>query len=254
MSSVVPVSVEPGLLVQDMVYAGLDALRAVVPLDLCAYLHASSGFGPQLYLRAPDLSSMDATQAFDLFTTLRDALDDDRTGERPFEVAGFDAMAILTSGAASRGLYVVGRREQPLDETERAIVGRLCAAVGAACHALEGGNRPPVEGSPLRVAVEVIEGTARAEVVVPVTGGLRQGKGQAPSPTEAVAHATLEAADAAYKLGEVTEGEISGERLVIVLVRDDNGNATVGAALAGADHLHATALATLEAAERLRTR
>jgi hypothetical protein len=252
--SVVPVSSEPGLLVQDMVYAGLDALRAVVPLDLCAYLHASSGFGPQLYLRAPDLSSMDATQAFDLFTTLRDALDDDRAGDRPFEVAGFDAVAMPTAGAASRGLYVVGRRETPLDETERAIATRLCAAIGAACHALEGGNRPPVEGSPLRVAVEVVEGIARAEVVVPVTGGLRQGRGEASSPTEAVAHATLDAADAAYKLGEVSEGEVAGERMVVVLVRDDNSNAAVGAALSGADHLHATALATLEAAERLRTR
>ena len=51
-----PAEADPGLFVQRIVYAGLDAVRTVAALDLCAYVHAATGFGPQLYLRAPDLS------------------------------------------------------------------------------------------------------------------------------------------------------------------------------------------------------
>ena len=37
---------ETGLAVQEVAYAGLDALRTAVELDLCAYLHAVPGLGP----------------------------------------------------------------------------------------------------------------------------------------------------------------------------------------------------------------
>jgi len=52
---------EAGVVVQDIVYAGLEAIGAAIPLDLCAYLHATDDQGPQLLLGAPDLASIEPT-------------------------------------------------------------------------------------------------------------------------------------------------------------------------------------------------
>ena len=64
---------ERALVLQRVVYAGLDALRLVLAPDLCACLHAGATDSPQLYLRAPELSSLSATEAFTLFSALRAA-------------------------------------------------------------------------------------------------------------------------------------------------------------------------------------
>jgi len=242
---------EPGQLVQDVVYAGLDALRAVMPLDLCACVHAAADVGPQLFLRSPALSAMDANQAFDLFTSLRATLDEGGNDDRHLEVAGFDALAVPTRGQVSRGLFVVGRVDPPLTDGELMAASGLCRSVGAVAHTVEATTRPAPERSALRVAVEVVDGVARAEVLVPTVGGVRPGQGQALSPTNAVAEATLDALDGGLKLVEVADGEVAGERTMIVLVRGDNGASTVGAALSEGDHLHATAVATLDAVARL---
>lgn len=241
---------EAAAAIGDIAYAGLDALRALLPLELCAYLHAGAALGPQLYLRAPDLSSMDATSAFDLFSALRDALGGE-PGTRRLSVAGFEAVAVLTAGPASRGLFVVGRRGAPLEEPEAYSVGELCRAVGTAAHAVEAATQPAVEGGALKVNVEVAEGTARAEVVLPAPGGLRRGSGTGPSPAEAVARAALDALDPTCKLAAVTEDEVGGERLMVVLVRDTLDRTAVGAALVGGDALQATARAAVDAAAHL---
>lgn len=241
----------PGVALQDVVYAGLDSLREMMPLDLCAYLHDAAGMGPQLYLRAPDLSTLDPARAFDLFSALRDALDTSEFGPRAVELAGFSARAIFTAGPVSRGLFVAGRRGDQLDDTERGVVAGVCAAVGVACHAVESTTRPPAERRPLRVAVEVLDGTARATVVVPSGDGVREGTGASPSPTTAVALATLHALGCELKLASVADDELAGERVVLVVLRDDNEQPAVGAALSTVDALHAVAAATMEAAARL---
>src|SRR3954467_13874518 len=102
-----------GVLVQGVAYAGPDALRAAIPLDLCAYLHTTADAGPQLYLRAPDLSAMDATEAFNLFSALRDTLDNQETEGATTLIGGFQSFTVVTSGVRSRGLFVVGRTEYP---------------------------------------------------------------------------------------------------------------------------------------------
>src|SRR5687767_405214 len=116
------------LAVQDTIYAGLDALRAAVPLELCAYLHASDDIGPQLYLAVPDLSSLEPNEAFDLFSSLRDALDKPPTDELDLQMGRFNAVVVSSSGSASRGLHVLGRRNEPLTPPERRLAVRLCEA------------------------------------------------------------------------------------------------------------------------------
>jgi hypothetical protein len=243
---------EPGIAVQDLAYAGLDALRAMVPLDLCAYLHVSSTLGPQLYLRAPDLSALSPTEAFDLFSSLRDILASAEPGVSRAPVTRFQAVTVLTAGDASRGLFVLGRSDEALTDEQQDLAAGLCRAVGIAAHAVEASTRPAVEGAPLKVSVETVDGVARAEVVFPVSGELRTGVGEGTSPTDAVARASLEALDHRLKLVHVSEGEVGGERVMVALVRDGDDRLTSGSALAGADALHAAAQATADAAAKLR--
>jgi hypothetical protein len=244
-------SSETGLLVQRVVYAGLDALRSVLSLDLCACVHVANGFGPQLYLRAPDLSALDSTQAFTLFSALRDLLEQQEDEAGTVVVSGFTALARSTEGPRSRSLFVSGRRDGPLDPHEEAIAAALCDAIGAAAHALEEATGDDVVPGSLRVVIEVADGVAKAEVSVPAVAGMQTGRAEAGSPTRAVAQATLAAVDPTLKLADASDDEIDGERAVLVLVRDAAGLAALGSALCGSDPLQATALAALEAARRL---
>ena len=246
---------ETGLAVQEVAYAGLDALRGAVDLDLCAYLHAVPGLGPQLYLRAPDLSTMDAAQAFDLFSALRDALTDTTPGVRDLRVTTFHAVAVHTTGPTSQGLFVAGRRNEPLHTVARNLVASLCQAIGVACHAVEDAVRPapagPSDRQPVRVAAEVDDSVARAEVVVRAGGETLEGRAEGSTTTTAVAEATLTAIGADLKIGDVTDGEVAGERVVIALVHDGEGRSAVAAALGGTDPMTATVVAVLDAAARL---
>ena len=244
-------SSETGLLVQRVVYAGLDALRSVLSLELCACIHVASGFGPQLYLRAPDLSALDATEAFTLFSALRDLLEQPERDVSTVTVSGFTAMTRATAGPRSRSLFVCGRREGPLDPHEEAISAALCDAIGAAAHALEEAAGDEAASGSIRVVIEVADGVAKAEVSVPSLTGMQLGKGEAASPSRAVAQATLAAVDPTLKLGDASDEDVDGERAVLVLVRDGTGRAALGAALCGNDPLQATALAALEAARHL---
>jgi len=247
----VPTPNEVGLLVQQVAYAGLDALRAALPLDLCAYLHTTADAGPQLYLRAPDLSTLDATEAFNLFSALRDTLDNQETEGAATQVSGFHSFTVVTTGVRSRGLFVVGRRDLPLNPDEEEIVTALCRAVGAVGHVLDDAGVEADDPTPVRVAVEVRDGQARADVLVSRSGEMRIGQGEATSPIVAVAIATLDAVDRSLKLAHSSEDEIGEERAVLVLVRDDTGVTAVGSALSGNDALQATASAALQAADRL---
>jgi hypothetical protein len=239
-----------GLVIQDVIYAGLDALLAAMPLDLCAYLHLTEGTGPQLYLRSPDLSSMDANECFALFGALRDALDADEEDDTPLDVRGFNALAINTPGSRSRGLHVVGRRAGALADTEQALAGRLGRAIGTATHALEAFG--PVAGEPaLRLSVEVVEGGPQADIAVDSGGSTRTGRGTAESPFEAVALAVLDAFNGDFNLVHAGLQDAGRERVALVIVEDREQERGLGSAL-GQDPLQATAAAALEAVDRLR--
>ena len=244
---------DPGISIQRIVYAGLDALRAFTPLDLCAYVHAASGFGPQLYLRAPDLSSMDAGEAFTLFTALQDMLEAEAAPQGLVRVGPFTALAVVTAGESSRGLTVAGRKDRPLEPGEQVTIAELSRAVATACHVLEDAG-PEVETPVVELSVHVGLTDAQAEVSVRRAGEERRGKAEASSPTAAVALATLEAVAATCKLAQAMDDEIAGERAMLVLVRDDLGRVALGSALCGDDALQATAQATLDAAARLASR
>ncbi|MCI0345729.1 MAG: hypothetical protein L0221_09855 [Chloroflexi bacterium] len=245
---------ETGLVIQDLVYAGLDALGAATSLDLCAFLHAAGDLGPQLYLARPSLAEMDATEAFNLFTALRDTSEDEHDGDEIILLGGYLALAVTTRGRYSRGLHVIGRRDGSLDEHERELAVKLCRSFGRAAHALESApDRPRTAAAPARVAVELVGDLTRAEVAVPIGGEVRTGTAEAPAAPRAVALAVIDAVDQSLKLGEAIEGEIGTERAVLVLLTDERGRSILGASLcgAGADPLQATAAAALDAASRL---
>jgi hypothetical protein len=249
-----PPPTETGLIIQDLVYSGLEAVAAAMHLDLCAYLHAAGDLGPQLYLSKPSLAEMDATEAFNLFSALRDTLEDEHEGDEIILLGGYLAIAVSTRGRFSRGLHVLGRREGSLEDHERELAVKLCRSFGRAAHTLEGApDRPRAKPAPVRVAVELVGDLTRAEVAVPVGAEVRTGTAEAPAAPRAVALAVIDAVDQSLKLGEAIEGEIGTERAVLVLLSDERGRSTLGAALCGtgADPLQATAAAALDAASRL---
>jgi len=252
---------DAGVIIQDIVYAGLEALRAAVPLDLCAYLHATADQGPQLFLGSPDLGSIDPTEAFGLFSALRDALQDPHDGDETMLLGGYLAVAVSSEGPISRGLHVVGRKETPFEDAERDVIARLSASIGRIVHSLErpsvaAGTLEPGPG-PIRVAVEMLSDHARAEVSAPFGEEIRTGTAEAATAPRAVALAVIDAVDASLKLRDTVEGEIAGERAVLVLLSDHADTVSLGAALvdrSASDALRATAAAALEAAARLNSR
>ena len=252
---------DAGLIVQDVVYAGLEAMRAAVPLDLCAYLHATEDQGPQLFLGAPDLASIEPSEAFNLFTALRDALHDPHEGDETMLLGGYLAIALSTDGPLSKGLHVVGRRELPFEPEERAVIARLAGSLGRLIHSVEqpsGLPQPQTKaGAPIRVAVEMLSDRARAEVSAPFGDEIRTGTGEAPTAPRAVALAVIDAVDASLKLRDTAEGDIGGERAVLVLLTDGAEHLALGASLidlTSSDALRATASAALDAALRLSSR
>jgi hypothetical protein len=242
----------PAIALQDVAYGGLDAVRAVLPVDLCAYLHVSSGLGPQLYLRAPDLSTLDANAAFGLFGSLRDVLGDAQPGVQRLEVGGFQSVVLLSEGEVSRGLFVFGRRDEAITDEEADVIAPLCAAIGVAAHALESAVEPPVSLGGIKVIVgSAPSGATTAEVLVPVGPDMRRATAEGSTSLDAAASATLAALAALepdLTLAGVAPVLVNGYEAVVVVVRDADQQTVAGIALTGSlDPAEAAALAAADA-------
>jgi hypothetical protein len=137
------------LSLQELVYAGLDALLAMADLDVCAYLHDSDETGPQLFLGAPTLADAKSPKAFGLFADLSTALErahGDGTGTGPTVadelVGGVRCVLVTTVGRNGRGVHAVGRRADDLSDATRAAMVRLATALGTAVHRLQWAATP----------------------------------------------------------------------------------------------------------------
>ena len=240
----------PPLAVQSVAYAGLDTLLLAIPLDLCAYLHVGEELGPQLYLRRPTLAGLDPAEAFQLFSSLRDLLDDPSPDVAEAAVGTFAAAVVRSAGPRSRGLWVVGSRSGPLPAEQVEVARAVGANVMAVCHAAEAmvpGAAAPVAPSVERVAVETTDAGLRAEVSVLGDRGVGNGTGVASSALAAVSLATLDAVGSTRKLVAAEEDGIGETRVVLVLTMDDAGELSIGSAIAEGGPLAAAADATLRA-------
>ena len=240
---------EPAALVavQSAAYAGLDTLLGVMPLDLCGYLHVGEQLGPQLYLRRPMLADLDPAEAFRLFSSLRDLLEGSDEAVTQADVEHFDAMVVRSTGAQSRGLWVAGRRDGPMTDAEVTLAANLAQGIMLVCHLAEAATTPSFAASVVRVAVDTTEAGVNAEVALGYQGGTVIGQGKAPTPVAAVAWATVDALDPSLKVVAADEDGIDQSRVVLTLLRNDQGDTAVGAALADAGSLRAAAEATISA-------
>ena len=148
-----------------------------------------------------------------------------------------------------------------LEPEERAVIGRLAESLGRLVHTVEqpraAAQPRTTAGTPIRVAVEMLSDRARAEVSAPFGDEIRTGTGEAPTAPRAVALAVIDAVDASLKLRDTAEGDIGGERAVLVLLTDGADRPSLGATLidqTASDALRATASAALDAALRLSSR
>jgi hypothetical protein len=128
---------------QELVYAGLDALAAVTDLDVCAYLHDSPSTGPQLVLGTPSLDATKGPQAFGLLADLSAALERAHGDDGPSatvveeDVAGIPCLTVTTVGPDGCGVHALGRRSPALPPATRDALVRLAKALGAALHRLQ---------------------------------------------------------------------------------------------------------------------
>ncbi len=239
---------------QDLIDAGLEALRAAMPLALCAYVHRADDDAPHLTLATPRMDEIEPDEAFAIFAALREAVDGDHTGG-DIQVDSFASAAVTTRGPRSRGLHVIGRRAAPLDDAERALFRRLATGLGNALHILESAQArarlSPTE--PIRVSVDITGRVARAEVAIPIGDELRTGLGESNHSQRAVAVAVCDAIEASLKIIEAGSGDVADERAALVLVEDEFGRRSIGSGLVADDRdlLQATASAAMDAAQRL---
>lgn len=128
---------------QELVYAGLDALAAVTDLDVCAYLHDSPSTGPQLFLGAPSLDAGKGPQALALLADLTAVLERAHGDDGPVAavveevVAGVPCLTVTTVGPDGYGVHALGRRAPDLPPATRAALVRLAEALGGALHRLQ---------------------------------------------------------------------------------------------------------------------
>lgn len=234
--------------------AGLEAIRAAMPVALCAYVHAVTGEAPQLFMVSPQLSEIDPTEAFNLFAAFRDVMHDDHDGD-DLTIGEYVACAVTSRGQRSRGLHIVGRRGTRLDMAERETFRRLARGLGQAAHVLEGGRAKQRMSlrAPIRVSVDIVEGRARAEVAIPLEDEIRTGVGESNLSDRAIVEAVIDAMDASIKQVDTTFSDIGAERAAIVLLEDALGRRALGSNLVSeeTDLLHATACAAMEAASKL---
>lgn len=226
---------------------------AALSLDLSAILTVEPNLGPQLHMDRPDLASIGPNDAFALFSALRAALDEDLVAEER-EVAGFHAILSGLSGPDQKGLLVLGRRGNPWTPDESQAVGRFARAFSRAFSAqapTDPGRSPAPQV--VRLSIDSSQDLALAAVTLSSGGQILRAAAEHPSAMRAVGEATLAALGdlaAGRKLVDMSDGEIGGARVVLVLLLDENGASSVGSCLVDAtpDTLHAAASATLSAA------
>ena len=231
------------LTVQSVAYVGLDALLAAMPFDLCAYLHVGEQLGPQLYLRQPTLADLDPADAFRLFSTLRDLLDERPSEDLRTRIDTFDACVAVSSGPRSHGLWAAGRHDGLHDKAAATAVS-VGRAIMTVCHAAESAAVASSLPVVLRVGVDTRGDSTTAEVEID-NGRTITGYGSGATQLAAVATATIDGIAPSSKLIAADEDTIDDQRVVLVLVRDDQGESTVGSALADRGPLVAAAEATL---------
>jgi hypothetical protein len=128
---------------QELVYAGLQALLAVTDLDVCAYLHDSVDTGPQLFLGTPTLAAAKGPEASSLLADLSAVLQRAH-GELPGgvaigeeRIAGVPCTVVTTAGPEGRGVHALGRRTPEVPDATRLALVRLATALGGAVHRLQ---------------------------------------------------------------------------------------------------------------------
>ncbi len=130
------------LRLQELVYAGLEALAAVDAADVCAYLHDSPATGPQLFLGQPSLAEAKGPQAYSIFADLSTLLERshgvDGVPAPGIElVGGVRCLTVWTVGPESRGVHAIGRRSGESTGPQRAALGRLASALATSVHQLQ---------------------------------------------------------------------------------------------------------------------
>lgn len=234
----------------DLVGALLDGLANTMALDVCAYLHHGPGEEPYLFLQAPSLDAIGPARSYALLDHLRRTLEGESV-DADLRVAGFEGLAVTTSGEGSRGLWAVAR-DEGISRPEREVATRFCRSFGRAVHQLDGAASPSTTlATPVLVRAHRARDSVLAEVQVRVGDQIRPGHGRAGTRVEAITRAVLVAAGRHVTFRYASEVAHDGEHAAVVLLEGRDHAVALGSSLSPEEGGVATAQAAIRALDGL---
>jgi hypothetical protein len=239
------------LLLQRLLYAGLDAIQASVPVELAACLHRVGDEEAQLYVRAPELTTLNLAQTVEITAALREIGEHPELQEATLEVGGYEARALVTGDARAITIWIFGRRGEPIADDDLDLIDNVVVAVGGVAASMAETDFAERWDGIIRLSVDAAEELPRAEVAVAGPKTVTTGVASGASTAEAVANAIILAVNPSLHLAGISDVEVDGADAVVVMLRNSAGRGATGSALAGANPLHAVGHATLEAARAL---
>lgn len=212
--------------------SALTSLSTGRTLRLCGYVHDIDG-DATVTLRAPELQSLHPTEAYQLFSELG-ALARGTAPDTSFTMQGIDALAVVTAGTRTRGIFFFG--DAALDAATADRLTRFCRVYAPVIH---DHDRPAGADERIHLVLDQQGGDAHAEITL----GSAVGFGSAARPHEAVANAALTAVSPEAKLVEVGEVRSGDGAAAFVVAAGEHGRLGTGAApvVAGADAAAAVA-------------
>lgn len=222
------------------VESALTSLDGGKRLRYCCYVHDVDGEA-EVTLRSPELTSLQPTSAYRLFTDIGAAADAG-DGHHVGSLGDVVTHAIGCSRGSRRSLFFFG--DERLDESD---VTRLAAFCSVYAPVILEHDIPPRPREQLHLVLDQHGSEVHAQVSV----NDDVGSGTAESPQEAAVQAALSSQRRGAKLVQVGEVRARGRAAVFVVAADASGAISMGAAPVGAGPDAAAALAALRAARSL---
>lgn len=227
-----------------IVEAAFDLIDELGHISLLLYLHAPHKDQPVLFLRSPQLSTLDPSETFRLMHTVT-MLSNGRKPTAAFRHGDLDGHYVRSSGPKSDGLFVFGGIQGA--ETARRITS-VAQAFSRVLHQFHLDDDPDVtNASAPIISLGTDGGGIRIEATVRRDGRYSIGRATAAHPNEAVARAVMDAIAPLYEFDEIRTLDLGRRSAVLAVLRDERRFLRLGLAISAGDLLRTTALATQRA-------
>lgn len=230
--------------------AVLHAMGAALPIDFGLHLLVGDDNNVQVRFWRPGQSPLGHAELFEVFSAADRVLR--HGGIQAFRAIDRDMAAVCTSGATSRGVWVVGRSRKSLKPRHRRLFIQLARTVGDVTHQLHADETVgPFGAGATSITMEMADAGVVASVGFPSNSGELTGVSSHSSALRAVAAASVEALGEHLHLDHLSEVDTPNAKAVLVILDGPDGSLGAGVALSTDETLGAAATAVKRAAQVL---